>query len=182
MAAEVGTLKPSTFPLELVPVSELTTMRAPYNPRRITERELEKLGKSMIEFGVVEAVVANKRTRHVVGGHQRVTAAELVGIEALPVCWVDLDLTREKQLNLALNRISGTWDEALLSSVLKEIEADGGDLSLTGFDVDEVDRYLAANFGTPEPAIPPDEFRSFDEGIDVEHTCPKCGYQWSGGR
>ena len=182
MAKEVGPLKQSALELESVPVATLASMRAPYNPRRMSERDLEKLGKSMIEFGVVEAVVANRRTQHIVGGHQRVTAAELVDIVELPVRWVDLDPVREKQLNLALNRIHGTWDEALLSTVLKEIEADGGELALTGFDVDEVEKYLSETFGTPEVAMPPDEFRSFDESIEVEHTCPKCGYQWSGVR
>lgn len=93
-------------------------MGASYNPRRIDPDQLLALRRSLRTFGAVEPVVANRRTGRIVGGHQRVKAAEAEGIETLPVVWVDLDETGERQLNLALNKISGEWDEDKLGELL----------------------------------------------------------------
>jgi DNA modification methylase len=114
-------------------------MAAPYNPRTISDHDLEALARSMAAFGVVEPVVVNRRTGRIVGGHQRVKAAQALGIEQLPVVHVDLDESQEKQLNLALNRISGEFDLEKLSDILRELEADGVDLDLTGFTTAEID-------------------------------------------
>ena len=34
---------------------------------------------------------------------------------------------------------------------------------------------------TVDEPIPPDEFREYDEDIETQYQCPKCGYEWSGG-
>jgi ParB-like chromosome segregation protein Spo0J len=69
----------------------------------------------------------------VTGGHQRIKATERLGLAELPVIYVDLPEEKEKALNLALNRISGEWDESLLEALLRDLEALNVDLSLTGF-------------------------------------------------
>ena len=96
----------------------------------------------MTTFGIVEPVVVNKRTGRIVGGHQRVKAAEAQGIEQLPVVHVDLDETQEKQLNIALNRISGEFDVDKLAELLKDLEAMGADLDLTEKPVELAERAL----------------------------------------
>ena len=133
-------------------------MAAPYNPRKISDHDLEALRRSLKFFGVVEPVVVNRRTGRVVGGHQRVKAAEAEGIAELPVVTVDLDEPSEKQLNLALNRISGEWNEEALAQVLAELQAAGADMGLTGFKVGEVEKYLASLRGpfAPEDDEAPD--------------------------
>jgi DNA modification methylase len=136
MAAVMDALKS-----ESVPVTKLLGMGAPYNPRRIDADQLAALGRSMRTFGTVEPIVANRRSGLIVGGHQRVKAAEAEGIETLPVVWVDLDSTREKQLNLALNRISGEWDEPALARVLEELGSAA--IDLTGFGSAEIDELIA---------------------------------------
>ena len=65
-------------------LSDLAAMAAPYNPRRIADHDLDVLRRSMKFFGAVEAIVVNRRSGHIVGGHQRVRAAESGGIESLP--------------------------------------------------------------------------------------------------
>jgi len=138
--------------------SDLAAMAAPYNPRKISDHDLEALRRSLKFFGVVEPVVVNRRTGRVVGGHQRVKAAEAEGIAELPVVTVDLDEPSEKQLNLALNRISGEWNEEALAQVLAELQAAGADMGLTGFKVGEVEKYLASLRGpfAPEDDEAPD--------------------------
>ena len=72
-------------------VKALTGMAAPWNPRKIKKHDLNALRKSMKTFGVVEPIILNMRSSHIVGGHQRVLAAQAEGIETLPVVEVDLD-------------------------------------------------------------------------------------------
>jgi ParB family chromosome partitioning protein len=50
-----------------------------------------------------------------------------------------MDLANEKALNVALNKVSGDWDIPLLTELLKDISANGFDVSLTGFDAAEMD-------------------------------------------
>lgn len=127
-----------------LPIERLATMASPYNPRTISDNDLQALRRSLKFFGTVEPVVVNKRSGHIVGGHQRVKAAEAEGIDTLPVVYVDLDDPSEKQLNLALNRISGEWEPERLSALLRELESEGADLALTGFASEELDRLLAS--------------------------------------
>ncbi len=70
---------------------ELAGMAAPYNPRRMSEHDLEALRRSLRFFGTVEPIVVNRRSGHIVGGHQRVKAAQAEGIDTLPVVHVDLE-------------------------------------------------------------------------------------------
>jgi len=140
-----------------VSTATLAEMAAPYNPRRISPHDLEALRRSLRTFGAVEPVVVNRRTDRIVGGHQRVCAAEAEGIAALPVVYVDLDEPAEKQLNLALNRISGEWDEALLGALLRDLEAECDDLALTGFTADEIAELTAeAETGKTDPDYAPE--------------------------
>ena len=110
-----------------VPTNELAKMGSFYNPRSIEDHELGALRRSLKFFGTVEPIVVNRRSRRIVGGHQRVRAAEAEQIESLPVVYVDLDDPSEKQLNLALNRIHGEWDAEKLEEVLRELETVGAE-------------------------------------------------------
>ena len=140
-----------------IPVSELSGMAAGYNPRKISEHDKAALRRSLRFFGPVEPIVVNRRTQRIVGGHQRVVAAEAEGIDSLPVAWVDLDEPSEKQLNLALNRISGEWDEEKLADLLRGLGESGADLELTGFDASELKGWLdggLADGNTDADALP----------------------------
>jgi len=107
---------------------------AAYNPRIISDDTLTKLEKGIAEFGMVEPLVVNEDMT-VVGGHQRLKAAINLGIAEVPCVFVKLDKTKEKALNLALNRLHGEWDHGQLAVMLKELEADTSlDIELTGFD------------------------------------------------
>ncbi len=140
-----------------VPTSDLATMAAPYNPRQISDHDLEALRRSLRYFGTVEPIVVNKRSGRIVGGHQRVKAAQAESMVSMPVVYVDLDDPSEKQLNLALNRIHGEWEPDLLADLLRGLEAEGADLALTGFAEDELARLMAeANAGLTDPDDAPE--------------------------
>ena len=115
----------------------------PANPRRISDEELESLTRAIREFGFVDPVIARRENKMVIGGHQRLLAARKLGLKKVPVVLVDLTEDQAHLLNLALNRISGTWDQELLAHLLADLDAvPDVDLSLTGFSDDELQKHL----------------------------------------
>ena len=118
---------------------------APYNPRKDLQpgdEEYEKLKSSLLEFGYVEPVILNARTGYVVGGHQRLKVLRELGEDEIDCVIVDLDDAKEKALNIALNKISGSWDEDKLNVLLNDLKNSEIDITLTGFDFEDVDKAL----------------------------------------
>jgi len=116
------------------------------NPRRITKKELQKLVRSIQEFGFVDPIIVNKhKTRNnvVVGGHQRLKAAKQMGMKEVPVTYVDIPEDKESLLNIALNEIGGEWDDDKLLALLTELDERGIDLTLSGFDEPLLDEILS---------------------------------------
>jgi len=103
---------------------------APYNPRAISPEALSGLQASVERFGLVEPVVWNKSTGHVVGGHQRLKVLQALGETETQVVVVDLPEADEKALNVALNSpaIAGEFTPEL-PALIAEIEAALPDLA-----------------------------------------------------
>ena len=115
---------------------------ADYNPRKDLQPgdpEYEKLKRSIEQFGYVEPVIWNKQTGRVVGGHQRLKVLIDSGITEVDVVVVDMNTEKEKALNIALNKISGEWETDKLALVIADLQGADFDVSLTGFDPEELD-------------------------------------------
>ena len=113
--------------------------RAAYNPRVDLQPEDEKyqaIERSLKRHGLVQPIVWNRRTNTVVSGHQRLTVLEAQGETEVTVSVVDLDDIQEKELNVALNKITGEWDDDKLSVILNELGEEAID---TGFTLPEID-------------------------------------------
>lgn len=128
---------------------------AEYNPRKTLapgDVEYEQIKQSIQAFGMVEPIVWNKRTGNVVAGHQRLNV--LIDLEhtEVDVSVVDVDEAQEKALNIALNKISGEWDDEKLSALLEELAADADEMlvGLTGFTQEELDGMFGED-DEPEP-------------------------------
>ena len=124
---------------------------SPYNPRKDIQpgdAEYEKLRRSLQEFGYVEPVIWNERTGYVVGGHQRLKVLRQLGETEIDCVIVDLPEAEEKALNVALNRISNEWDIPKLEELLRDLQASDIDVTLTGFDLEDIDGLL--NVAPPE--------------------------------
>lgn len=132
--------KPEGLAVRSTPIRDIDP--APYNPRKIDPEQLAHLERSIREFGFVDPVIVNADGT-LIGGHQRIKAAKRIGMTEVPAVHVDLDKTREKALNVALNKIAGTWDEPMLVKVLTELDADGYDVSFTGFETSEIEKMMA---------------------------------------
>jgi DNA modification methylase len=112
------------------------------NPRKIGEAELEALTRSLREWGFVQPVLVRREDRVVIGGHQRLLAARRLGMKSVPVIFLDLTQEQARTLNIALNNISGEWDDELLARMLGDLRVSDADLTLTGFTEGELEKLL----------------------------------------
>ena len=128
-----------TAELKVLPISVLKP--AEYNPRKKLkkgDKEYKKILDSIEEFGFADPLVVNADMT-IIGGHQRLTVAKDLGYTEVPCAVVDIDKTREKALNIALNKITGQWDDGLLAELLEDIANSGDfDIGKTGFDPPEI--------------------------------------------
>lgn len=149
-----------------VPINQLNP--AAYNPRKDLQPgdpAYQKLARSMDKFGCVEPVIWNKRTGNVVGGHQRLKVLIAASETELDVSVVNLSKTDEKALNIALNKVSGEWDDAGLTKLLQELSENSGiDETITGFDRNELDSLLQ-NLAETAKEFVPSEVDPYVEGF-----------------
>jgi ParB-like chromosome segregation protein Spo0J len=123
---------------------ELQKLTAQYNPRRISPRARASLKKSLAEFGFLQPLVLNTRTNTLIGGHQRLSIAAELGIAEIPVLEADLDETKEKLANVALNKIKGKWNAEKLEPLFAILEVKKTDIEITGFDQAEAQEIIAS--------------------------------------
>ena len=116
--------------------------KADYNPRvglKPGDPAYEKLKSSIETFGFCEPLIFNRRTGHLVGGHQRLTVLKDLGYIEAEVVEIELPLEQEKACNIALNKVQGSWDEQKLALLLDELtKAPEFDVGLTGFESGEI--------------------------------------------
>lgn len=166
--------------LRKIPVSMINLN--PYNPRidlQPGDPEYEKLKRSIEDFGYVEPIVWNEQTGNLVGGHQRFKIlVNERGATEIEVSVVNLDETKEKALNLALNKIRGDWDEEKLAQVLEELQGEL-DIALTGFDVEEanklIEQFTFKSDADTEFTNKELDLADFAED-KFECQCPRCGF------
>ena len=128
--------------MEIAKKNVTDLLPADYNPRKDLkpgDAEYEKLKRSLEQFGYVEPVIWNKATGRVVGGHQRLKVLIDMGITEVDCVVVEMDEEKEKALNIALNKISGDWDKDKLALLISDLQGADFDVSLTGFDPEEID-------------------------------------------
>ncbi len=162
--------------IQSIPITKL--IPADYNPRKDLQPgdpEYEKLKRSLDEFGYLEPIIWNKQTGHVVGGHQRLKVLKAAGHKTADCVIVDFDEDKEKALNIALNKISGDWDNDKLGLLIADLQASDFDVSLTGFDDQEISDLLATDEETKD-----DDF-DVDEELK-QPTFSKAGDVWHLGR
>ena len=132
-----------TAELKVLPVTVLKP--AEYNPRKKLkkgDKEYEKIKNSIEEFGFADPLVVNADMT-IIGGHQRLTVAMDLGYTEVPCAVVDIDKVREKALNIALNKITGAWDEQMLADLLTDLKEADYDLDWTGFEAAEVEQLFS---------------------------------------
>ena len=129
---------------------------AEYNPRQLTKDQHQHLKDSIQRFGLVDPILVNKhKTREniIIGGHQRVRVAKDLDIDKVPCIELSLTYEKERELNIRLNKNSGSWDYDVLANMFEMEELqdwgfDDNDLKL--FDQDFGDEFNLPD-GDKEP-------------------------------
>lgn len=155
------------------------------NARTHNEEQIIKLASSIKEFGFMSPIIISE-DGGVIAGHGRLMAAKKLGIENVP-CIVESHLSepQRKGYILADNRLSldAGWDDDLLKIEMQTLKDNGIDLSLTGFDDDELRKILMEE-KTDNSLIDSFDFGSLTandgekekkQKLDV-HKCPQCGH------
>ena len=115
---------------------------ADYNPRKDLkpgDREFEKIKNSINEFGYVEPIIVNSDMT-IIGGHQRAKVLTELGFDEIECIVIGVDKTKEKALNIALNKISGEWDFESLAKLLEGLREEDYNIELSGFDMKECEK------------------------------------------
>ena len=128
----------TTTEMQLVPLGKLV----PYinNARTHSPEQLTKLRSSLREFGFINPVIID-RDYNIIAGHGRVLAAKEEGIMEVPCVFVDyLTEAQKKAYILADNRMAldAGWDEELLRIEIESLQGEDFDVSLTGFEEQEL--------------------------------------------
>lgn len=152
---------------------------ANYNPRKDLQpgdKEYEKIKNSINEFGYVDPIIINTDDT-IIGGHQRLKVLKDLGFTEVDCVVVEVDKTKEKALNIALNKISGSWDVALLKDLIDDLKDSNFDIEFTGFEPPELDELFNQ---LHDKDIKEDDF-DIDEELK-EPAVSKLGDLWVLGR
>lgn len=97
---------------------------AGFNPRVTLlpgDKDYEDIKASLVEFGPVEPLIVNKRSGLLISGHQRLRILKELGYQEIEAVVVDLPPSKERVLNLIMNKVRGRWDETKLANLLDEL-------------------------------------------------------------
>lgn len=153
---------------------------AAYNPRKKLkkgDKEYEKIKKSIVEFGYVDPIIVNFDGT-VIGGHQRLTVLSDLGYKEVQCVQVQIkDENKVKALNVALNKITGAWNEELLADLMVDLQDADFNLDLTGFEAPEIDQLFSK---VHNKEVKEDDF-DVDEEL-IKPTISKQGDIWHLGK
>ena len=140
-----------------------------YNPRKWSNEAIQQLTLSIEKFGMVDPILVNgaeARKNIVIGGHFRLKVANDLGMETVPVVYLDIpDVEKEKELNIRLNKNHGDWDYELLA------EFDASLLGDIGFTSEELDDIFQIDVDAPENF----DLRKELEKLDIAEVSVKKG-------
>lgn len=156
-----------------------TLIPAKYNPRKKLkpgDPEFEKIKNSITEFGYVDPIIVNSDMT-IIGGHQRWSVLKALGYTEIDCVVIEIDKTKEKALNIALNKVTGDWNKTMLAELIKDLQSLDYNVDFTGFSPCEIDDLFK---DTLKDGIKDDDF-----DVEAERAKPKktkLGDMWLLGR
>ena len=166
----------TTTEFEIIETGKLV----PYqnNARTHSPEQVMKLRSSMREFGFINPILID-REFNVIAGHGRLMAAKEEGLTSVPCVYVDhFTEAQKKAYILADNRMAmdAGWDEDLLRVELEALQGFDFDMTLTGFDEQELADLFAMDAGDAKED-------DFDVEEELKKPCfSKAGDIWHLGR
>lgn len=148
----------------------------PRNPNRHPDTQIALLAKIIRHQGWRAPITVSKRSGFIIKGHGRLQAAQLLGIEKVPVDIQPYENEAQEWADMiADNRIAelAEMDLVNLKDLLQEMDTGDLDMDLTGYDKMELER-LMTQLHIPENNKEIDE----EKLSETNCTCPKCGFSW----
>jgi len=136
------------------------------NARTHSDEQIAKIASSIREFGFLNPVIVDGESG-IIAGHGRVMAARKLGIDTIPTVEAShLTEAQKRAYIIADNRLAedAGWDNDVLGIELSELQDDGFDLQLTGFNDDEINQLLARNDATGEGDTDEDDAPEAQDG------------------
>src|ERR1022692_4335122 len=135
------------------PVSELKNN--PRNARTHSKHQIRQIADSIKAFGFTNPVLVDHGNT-IIAGHGRVAAAKLLGLSQVPAIRLeDLSPDQVRAYVIADNRLAekAGWDKSILAIELQHLLTieTGLDVTITGFEIPEIDVLLAAENDKPDP-------------------------------
>ena len=129
------------------------------NSRTHSPEQIGQIAASIKEFGFRNPILVDGVG--IIAGHGRLLAAQKLGLDQVPtIDCSDMTDSQKKAYIIADNKLAlnAGWDNAMLTIELQDLEDEGFDLTLTGFDDKELDALLNVIEGTDgltdEDAVP----------------------------
>jgi len=122
----------------------------PKNPRVHPDSAINKLAKSMREFGWTNPILASEEG-FVLAGHARLKAAKKAGIKEVPVIFLPLRGVKAEAYMIADNKLQDEtdWDLPKLKDLLQELDIGDINIDITGFEHSDIEE-LMAQFYEPD--------------------------------
>lgn len=124
--------------VELIPIGDLKPFEK--NPKLHSEDQINRIVKSIKEFGFTNPVLALKENKMVIAGHARLKAARQMNLAEVPVILLDMPYEKAITYVIADNKLAelATWDNTMLLPLLEDIKLAGIDVELTGFSAADI--------------------------------------------
>ena len=121
-----------------LPIDSL--IEAEYNPRELTNDQYQNLKDSLLRSGMIDPIIVNNnkdRKNKIIGGHQRFRIWRDMGQKDIDAVLVDLELEKERELNIRLNKNVGQWDYDALANYFELDEL--MDFGFQPFELDQIE-------------------------------------------
>ena len=132
---------------------------------------MENIAKSIQKYGFDDPIGIWGKDNTVVEGHGRLLAAKKLGLEKVPCIRLDHLTDKERrEYAIAHNKTAelSLWDDINLSLELPDLDFEEFDFNFG----------ISGSENAPKEEKPPQEFKDFDENINTDNRCPRCGYEW----
>lgn len=148
------------------------------HPKNVRQGDIGAISESLKAHGQYRPIVVDKRTNQILAGNHTWKAAKSLGWKQIQAGFVETkDDDEALRILLADNKANdlAMYDTSSLEDLLKELAKTDIGLEGTLFDLDDLN-----NLQIDNDVLDLSEFEKYDETIETEHKCPKCGYEWSG--
>ena len=144
------------------------------NSRTHSDKQVAKIAASIKEFGFLNPIIVDGDSG-IIAGHGRVLAAQKLGLDKLP-CIEAKHLTNSQRRAyvIADNRLAldAGWDEEMLRVEFAELEADGFDISITGFELGELEEMGLGELGDGDSELTDAEKQALSEEYNTAINAP----------